>query len=131
MYVLLSVLVLVVIVFKYLAMKSSQELADYQSEVEGNVDSIFTSEDYKPEIKAERVYGIPSFVLLFTTDKEKNHAIDNGLTILFLEQVQKLCSELKPRGEKYDAKRAVAIYSKEDESRWAQEAKILREQGSK
>jgi hypothetical protein len=102
--------------------RSRRKRQRYQDAVDSYVNAIFSKQAYRPEVIAGFTYGIPSFTLKFDTDKEKQNAISNQLTNQFLSDVQALCGHLRPRGQVFNAERAVAIYSKEDEKRWAQEA---------
>ena len=109
-----------------LFVRSKHERRKQQDVVESYVADIFASQTYRPEVSAGFTYGIPSYTLKFKSDKEKEHAINNGLTGQFVNKIQKLCGDLRPRGEAFDAERAVVIYSLEDEKRWAQEAAAYR-----
>ena len=111
----------IVITGLILMMRSKREDQSGQEIVEHYVNTIFLGQTYRPEVKAEFVYGIPSFSLEFKTDKEKEHAISNGLTDQFLKKIQELHGHLRPRGEPFNAAKAVAIFSKEDVNRWMEQ----------
>jgi len=106
--------------------RSKHKRKTQQKVVEGYVTDIFSRQSYRPEVRAGYTYGIPSFTLRFRSDDEKEHAIANGLTEQFVRKVQALCGNLQARNEAFDAERAVAIYSAEDEQRWAEKASAYR-----
>ena len=118
----LVIAALLIIGFSALVIRANRERQKNQDTVENYVTEIFSKQSYRPEVIASTTYGIPSFTLKFKTDDEKKHAISNGLTDMFIKKIQKLCGNLRPRGEEYDAGRAVSIFSAEDELRWAKEA---------
>ena len=126
MYVALIIAAILIIGFVVCFARSKRQRQRYQDAVERRVNEIFSAQDSRPDIIAEFTYGIPSFRLRFRSDKDKEYAVSNGLTEQFLKSVQKLCCNLRPRGEAFKAELAVAIYSMEDEKRWAQEAAALR-----
>jgi hypothetical protein len=125
MYVLLALVVFIILVFIFLSIRSSREKERYQMSVDSFVVEIFSGEDYRPEVIAGWTYGVPSFTLRFENDADKIRAEKSGLTKQFLESVQQLCCDIKPRGEKFDANLAVAIFSKNDEERWVKEASLI------
>ena len=114
-----------------LLIRSKNEQQKQQNIVENYVTDIFSTETYRPEVSAGYTYGIPSFTLKFKTDKEKQHAVSNGLTKQFENKIQELCGHLTPRDEKFDAQRAVSIYSEEDEERWKKDAAAYRSEQRK
>lgn len=114
-----------------LLIRSKKEQQKQQNIVENYVTDIFSTETYRPEVSAGYTYGIPSFTLKFKTDKEKQHAVSNGLTKQFENKIQELCGHLTPRDEKFDAQRAVSIYSEEDEERWKKDAAAYRSEQRK
>ena len=110
----------------YLLIRSRHERQKQQEIVESYVADIFYTQSYRPKVSSGFTYGIPSFTLKFRSDNEKQHAISNGLTEQFIQKIQELCGHLTPRDETFDAVRAVAIYSEDDEKRWAEEASAYR-----
>jgi hypothetical protein len=122
----ITVIVLIIIGIAILFISARCDRLKNQKAVDSYVDSIFSGQMYRPDVTAGTTYGIPSFTLKFKTDKEKQHAVSNGLTEQFINNVQELCSHLHPRGEVFDAEQAVTIYSKEDEKCWAEEAAAYR-----
>lgn len=126
MFTILVVASIVIIGLIALFVRTNLERQRYQDAVEQYMNAIFSTQDYRPIVIAGFTYGIPSFTLKFNTDKEKEHAISNGLTEQFLKKVQEKCGHLRPRGEAFEAERAVAIYSTEDENRWAEQAAAFR-----
>ena len=118
----LVIVALLIIGFLVLFVRANRERQKNQDAVESYVTEIFSKQSYRPEVTARTIYGIPAFALKFKTDNEKEHAISNGLTALFVKKIQKLCGHLRPRGEEFDAELAVSIFSVEDEARWAKEA---------
>lgn len=122
MYMTLFIVAILVVGLTTLVARSKYERRKAQAIVESYVADIFSSQTYLPEVRAGYTYGIPSYSLKFTSDREKEHAITNGLTKQFENKIQKLYGSLRPREEAFDAKEAVAIYSIEDEKRWAEAA---------
>ena len=116
----------VVVSLAILIVRSKLQRRKQQVTVESYVTNIFSSQTYRPEVSSGFTYGIPSFILKFKTDEEKQHAISNGLTDKFLKNIQDLCAEIRPRGEAFESAQAVAIFSLEDEKRWAQGATVYR-----
>lgn len=126
MYTAIIVIALIVGGLAILLIRSKQEQRKQQSIVESYVTDIFSTETYRPEVSAGYTYGIPSFTLKFKTNEEKQHAVSSGLTKQFENKIQELYGHLTPRDEKFDAKRAVSIYSEEDEERWKKDAAVSR-----
>ena len=108
------------------AARARRRLKSYQAAADGYIQTIFADQSFLPEAKVEFVYGIPAFALRFRTDEEKNRAASAGLTRRFVENIQQLCGHLKPRGEDFNAERAVAVFSQEDEQRWKEQAASFR-----
>ena len=54
---------LIVLGLLYLFIKARRELSIYQEKVEGFVNQIFSSQTYRPEVKAQWSYGIPAFIV--------------------------------------------------------------------
>src|SRR5690606_38805986 len=109
-----------------LVVRARRERRRLQETIESYVASIFSAQSYRPDVSAGFTYGIPSFSLKFKTDKDKKHAISSGLTEQFVRSIQELYGHLRPRGEAFDADRAVSIYSAEDEKCWSQEGAACR-----
>ena len=128
MYTTLLIAAIIIIWFIVLFARAKIRRQRYQDAVEGYVNEIFAIQGYRPEVIAGFTYGIPSFTLKFKSDPDKEHAVSNGLTEQFMKNVQSLCGHLRPRGEAFTAERAVAIYSMEDEKRWAQKATAFRKE---
>ena len=110
----------IIITFIFLFISARRKRKNYQNSVESFAKGIFQGQSYVPEVTANFAYGIPCFTLKFDTDKDKEHAISKELTAQFIDKVQDLCGHLRPRGELFDAKRAVSVFSKEDQVRWAE-----------
>jgi hypothetical protein len=131
MYIFLVIAVVVILGFVILISRSNRVRKVQQATVESYVSEIFSAQLCRPDVKAGFTYGIPSFSLKFKTDKEKEHAISNGLTKQFLTQVQGLCGHMTLRGEEFEAEQAVSIYSVEDEKRWSEQAAKYRDENTK
>ena len=116
----------VVLGLTILIVRSKHERQKQQDTVESFVANIFSEQTYRPEVSAGFTYGTPSFTLKFKTDEEKQHAITNGLTKQFLNNIQELYSHLRSREEAFNAELAVTVYSAEDEQRWAKEGAAYR-----
>jgi hypothetical protein len=108
--------------------RSKRKRQRYQNAAERYVNTIFSSQTYRPDVAAGFTYGIPSFTLKFKTNGDKEHAISNRLTEQFLDNIQELCGHLRPQGETFKAEKAVAIYSTDDEKRWSEEAETIRKE---
>ena len=129
MYILIAIVTAIVLFvgcFALIFARSKHERRKQQEIVESYVIDIFSTQSYRPEVRARYIYGIPSFTLKFRFDDEKQHAISHGLTEQFVRKVQELCRNVKPRNEEFNAEGAIAIYSEEDERRWAAEASLYR-----
>jgi hypothetical protein len=122
---LIAAIILVCLIILFARAKSQRK--NYLDSAERYINEIFSTQGYRPEVITGFTYGIPTFTLKFKSDKDKEHAVSNGLTDRFMKNIQALCGHLQPRGEVFRAEQAVAIYSLEDEKRWAQKAAAFRE----
>ncbi|MFV7769384.1 hypothetical protein [Shewanella marisflavi] len=126
MYILLAIVILIVLAFVILSIRSNRAKLKNQQSAERFVGIIFAEQSYRPAVKASWSYGLPSFSLCFETTEEKNHAEANGLCNAFIKNIQELCGDIHPRGELFDANLAVSVFSKSDEERWVKEASSIR-----
>ena len=92
----------------------------------GFVNSVFLSETYKPTVRVLWAYGSPTFTLCYLTREDQRDAESKGHSRAFVERIQQLCNDVRVRGGRFDAFKAVAITSKPEILEWEQEAVAIR-----
>lgn len=94
--------------------KRKRELIAHQIEAEKLISRIFSEQAYCPVVKANYIYGVPTYQLNFLRNEDKQDAMSNGLTQLFIEGIQKLHEDWPMENEGYDASLSVSITSTDD-----------------
>ena len=117
---------LLVVAASWLWRRAEHQRKDLLREANGVVNSVFSSESYKPRVRVLWAYGSPSFTLRYPTREDQRDAESKGHSLAFVERIQQLCGNLRIRGGQFDASKAVGITSEPEMREWERDAAAIR-----